>query len=432
MRYTFDDYNAAAEAIAARLGGFVPEIAMILGSGLGSMADLAENPVVIPFREIPGFPVSTAPGHKGQLVFGTLMGKPVAVMQGRLHAYEGYTFEEVCFPLRVLRLLGCGTLLITNAAGGVNLKYRVGDICLITDHIKFFPDTPLLGRNISQFGVRFPDATHLYTPRLQEIARTVAVEQGLDLQEGVYVYFPGPSYETPAEIRAIRILGGDLVGMSTVPEVLAASHAGMDVLGFSLVSNAAAGITGEPLTQQEVLDASNAAKDRFSRLVSGCVEKISCDESLCRLEVLNESHISDAIRLFTDSTVREYMGGPITEDYAQRHLSEWISSRYPSFAVLRVSDSAFLGIISVFPHQLSDQLELSYMFLPEFWGRGYAAESLALALDRCRDEWDIHALISETPSRNLRSCHLLEQLGYTLDRQEEKYGETQNIYIKRM
>ncbi len=273
MRYTFADYQKAANAVAERLGDFQPEIAMILGSGLGDMADLAECPIVIPYREIPGFSVSTAPGHKGQLVFGTLAGKRVAVMQGRLHAYEGYTFEEVCFPLRVLRLLGCNKLVITNACGGVNLDLRVGDICLITDHIKFFMDSPLRGRNLDEFGTRFPDATHLYTPRLQEIARDVARAQGMELKEGVYMYFPGPSYETPAEIRAIRVLGADLVGMSTVPEVLAAGHAGMEVLGFSLVSNAAAGIVeGATLSEQEVLDAAAAAKERFSQLICDCVE----------------------------------------------------------------------------------------------------------------------------------------------------------------
>lgn len=274
MRYTFEDYKKAAAVIAERLGGFRPEIAMVLGSGLGEMAELAENPITIAYGEIPGFQCSTAPGHKGQLVFGTLMGKRIAVMQGRLHAYEGYSFEEVCFPLRVLKLLGCGKLVITNASGGVNLEFQVGDICLITDHIKFFMDSPLRGQNIPEFGVRFPDATHLYTPRLQEVARQVAAEQGLSLVEGVYMYFPGPSYETPAEIRAIRVLGGDLVGMSTVPEVIAAGHAGMEVLGFSLVSNAAAGITGEALSEQEVLDAAAAAKERFSRLICGCVERM--------------------------------------------------------------------------------------------------------------------------------------------------------------
>lgn len=272
MRYTFSDYRKAADVIAARLSGFQPEVATILGSGLGDMADLAENPIVIPYSEIPGFMVSTAPGHKGQLVFGTLSGKNVAVMQGRLHAYEGYSFEEVCFPLRVLRLLGCDKLVITNACGGVNLDLRVGDNCLITDHIKFFMDSPLRGKNLDEFGTRFPDATHLYTPRLQEVARSVAQTQGLPLKEGVYMYFPGPSYETPAEIRAIRVLGADLVGMSTVPEVLAAGHAGMEVLGFSLVSNAAAGIVeGATLSEQEVLDAAAAAKEQFSQLICDCV-----------------------------------------------------------------------------------------------------------------------------------------------------------------
>lgn len=274
MRYTFDDYKIAAEAVKARLDGFVPEIAMVLGSGLGDMAELAENPIVIPYGDIPGFSVSTAPGHKGQLVCGTLEGKAVAVMQGRLHAYEGYSFEEVCFPLRVLRLLGCDKLVITNACGGVNFDFQVGDICLITDHIKFFMDSPLRGQNIPEFGPRFPDATHLYTPRLQDVARNAAKNLDLKLVEGVYMYFPGPSYETPAEIRAIRTLGADLVGMSTVPEVLAASHAGMEVLGFSLVSNAAAGITGEALSEQEVLDAAAAAKDRFSALIRRCVQEM--------------------------------------------------------------------------------------------------------------------------------------------------------------
>ena len=275
MRYTFADYQKAADAVAERLGGFQPEIAMILGSGLGDMADLAENPIVIPYKEIPGFSVSTAPGHKGQLVFGTLAGKRVAVMQGRLHAYEGYTFEEVCFPLRVLRLLGCDKLVITNACGGVNLDLRVGDICLITDHIKFFMDSPLRGKNLDEFGTRFPDATHLYTLRLQEVARNVAKAQGMDLKEGVYMYFPGPSYETPAEIRAIRVLGADLVGMSTVPEVLAAGHAGMEVLGFTLVSNMAAGVLPKKLSEEEVLEAAAAARDRFSSLVLACLEHLN-------------------------------------------------------------------------------------------------------------------------------------------------------------
>lgn len=271
MRYTFEDYKTAADLVRQSLGSFVPEIAMVLGSGLGDMAELVEAPICIPYGEIPGFSLSTAPGHMGRLVFGSLEGKKVAVMQGRLHTYEGYTMEEVCFPLRVLRLLGCDKLLITNAAGGVNLSFQVGDICLITDHIKLIPDTPLRGENLKEFGPRFPDMTHAYTPRLQEMAKAVAKDRGMELREGVYMIFPGPSYETPAEVRLARMLGADLVGMSTVPEVLAAGHAGMEVLGFSLVTNAAAGITGETLTEEEVLEAANQAKSRFSALIRGCI-----------------------------------------------------------------------------------------------------------------------------------------------------------------
>lgn len=274
MRYTYQDYEHGAEVIRARLGAFTPEIAMILGSGLGDMAELVREPVAIGYEEIPGFARSTAPGHRGRLVFGRLAGKNVAVMQGRFHSYEGYSFEEICFPLRVLWLLGCKKLVITNAAGGVNLEYQVGDICLITDHIKFFMDSPLRGANLPEFGPRFPDSTHLYTPALQTMAMDVAREQGLALRQGAYMYFPGPSYETPAEIRAIRLLGGDLVGMSTVPEVICAGHCGMQVLGFSLVTNAAAGITGQTLTEEEVLEAGEAARERFSRLISGCVERM--------------------------------------------------------------------------------------------------------------------------------------------------------------
>lgn len=273
MRYTFADYRQAADVAASRLGDFRPEIAMILGSGLGSMAELAEDPIVIPYGEIPGFSVSTAPGHKGQMVFGTIMGKNVAVMQGRLHAYEGYSFEEVCFPLRVLRLLGCDKLVITNASGGVNLEFQVGDICLLTDHMKFFMDSPC--------GTEYSRVWHPVSRRYAPLYPPApgcgpgcGPGAGNQLRQGVYMYFPGPSYETPAEIRAIRILGADVVGMSTVPEVIAAGHADMEVLGFSLVANAAAGITGEALSEQEVLDAAEAARERFSRLICGCVEKM--------------------------------------------------------------------------------------------------------------------------------------------------------------
>ena len=274
MSYTFEQYQASAEAIRARLSGFVPEVAMILGSGLGYLGDEVENPVVIPYGDVPYFKASTAPGHKGQFVFGMLEGKPVAVMQGRMHHYEGYSYEEVSYAVRVLRLLGCTTLIVTNAAGCVRTDWQAGDLMLITDHIKMLSESPLRGENIPEFGVRFPDASRLYTPALQQLARETATELNIPLREGVYFYCYGPQYETPAEIRAARVLGGDAVGMSTAPEVIVAGHCGMQVLGFTLLSNMAAGILDQPLSEQEVLDAGVAAREKFSALVRACLSKL--------------------------------------------------------------------------------------------------------------------------------------------------------------
>jgi len=274
MSYTFACYQESADAIRARIGAFLPEIALILGSGQGWLGDTVESPVVVPYGEIPHFQVSTAPGHKGQLVFGTLAGRRVAVMQGRMHHYEGYSYEDVSYAVRVLRLLGCGKLILTNAAGGVNLKFQVGDIMLITDHIKLFLESPLRGENLEEFGVRFPDMSFLYTPALQEIARSCARELVLPLREGVYMYFPGPQFETPAEVRLARMLGGDAVGMSTVPEAITAGHCGMQVLGFTLVTNMAAGVLPQPLSGEEVNAAAEAAKEPFSKLILACLRKI--------------------------------------------------------------------------------------------------------------------------------------------------------------
>ena len=274
MGFTFAQYKASADAIEKRLGGFVPEVAMVLGSGLGYLGDEVENPVIIPYGDIPHFKASTAPGHKGQFVFGLLEGKKVAVMQGRMHHYEGYSYEEVAYAVRVLRLLGCTTLIVTNAAGCVRTDWQAGDLMLITDHIKMFSESPLRGENIPEFGVRFPDAGHLYTVRLQELARAAAKELDISLREGVYFYCYGPQYETPAEIRAARVLGGDAVGMSTAPEVIVAGHWGMEVLGFTLLSNMAAGILDQPLSEQEVLDAGVAAREKFSALVRACLKKL--------------------------------------------------------------------------------------------------------------------------------------------------------------
>ena len=274
MNHTFAQYQQSAEDIRARIGDFAPKVAMILGSGLGFLGDVVENPIAVPYRDIIHFKASTAPGHKGQLVFGALQGQNVAVMQGRMHHYEGYSYEEVSYAVRVLRLLGCDTLIVTNAAGCVNTQWKAGDLMLICDQIKFFMESPLRGEKIPDCGVRFPDASHLYTPALRELARTAAGELGIPLREGVYMYFPGPQYETPAEIRAARVLGADAVGMSTAPEVIAAGHCGMQVLGFTLLSNMAAGILDQPLSEQEVLDAAESCKDKFSRLVLACLSKL--------------------------------------------------------------------------------------------------------------------------------------------------------------
>ena len=274
MDYTMEQYEASAQMIRERLGDFVPRVAMVLGSGLGYLGDEVENPVFIDYQDIPHFKASTAPGHKGRLVFGELEGQRVAVMQGRMHHYEGYSYEAVSYAVRVLRLLGCDTLIVTNAAGCVNTGWKAGDLMLITDQIKMFSESPLRGENLPGFGVRFPDASHLYTRRLLDLARQTARERDIPLREGVYFYCYGPQYETPAEIRAVRLLGGDAVGMSTAPEVIAAAHCGMEVLGLTLLSNMAAGILDQPLSEQEVLDAAAAAREKFSGLVRACLNKM--------------------------------------------------------------------------------------------------------------------------------------------------------------
>ena len=271
MHFTFAQYQESAQFLKHRLGNFQPKVAMVLGSGLGYLGDLVEHAIVVPYGEIPHFKHSTAPGHKGQLVFGTLAGQPVAVMQGRMHHYEGYSYEEVSYAVRVLRLLGCDTLIVTNAAGGVNYSFHAGDLMLITDQIKIFLESPLRGENLPEFGPRFPDSSYLYTPKLQALAKQQARALDIDLKTGVYMYFPGPQYETPAEIRMARILGADAVGMSTAPEVITAGHCGMDVLGITLVSNMAAGVLPQKLTEQEVLDAAEAAKEKFSGLLLACL-----------------------------------------------------------------------------------------------------------------------------------------------------------------
>lgn len=245
----------------------VPEVAIILGSGLGELGEQIENAVAVDYGTLPGFPVSTAPGHKGRFLLGTLGGKAVVCMQGRLHYYEGHSMADVILPVRVMRMLGAKTLIVTNAAGGINTSFSVGDIMLIEDHINFMGRNPLVGANDETLGCRFPDMSFAYSPELRALAERCAGEIGTQLCKGVYLACSGPSYETPAEIRAFRILGADAVGMSTVPEVIAANHCGMRVLAFSLISNMAAGILRQPLTEEEVLEAGRQKGAEMQRLI---------------------------------------------------------------------------------------------------------------------------------------------------------------------
>ena len=248
--------SEAAEYLRARLPAR-PDLALVLGSGLGGLADRIEDPVYIPYGQIPHFPVSTAPGHAGRFVFGRLSGRMVLCMQGRFHYYEGHDMAAIALPVRVLKALGCRALVLTNAAGGVNWDFSVGDFMLITDHINFMGANPLRGENDDVIGPRFCDMTHVYTPEFQQTARQVAAQQGITLREGVYLGYMGPSFETPAEIRAFRTLGADAVGMSTVPEAIAASHCGLPVLGVSLITNMAAGMAGKRLSGDEVIEIAN-------------------------------------------------------------------------------------------------------------------------------------------------------------------------------
>ena len=245
----------------------VPEAAIILGSGLGELGEQIENAVAVDYGTLPGFPVSTAPGHKGRFLLGTLGGKAVVCMQGRLHYYEGHSMADVILHVRVMRMLGAETLIATNAAGGINTSFSVGDIMLIEDHINFMGKNPLVGANDETLGCRFPDMSFAYSPELRALAERCAGEIGTRLCKGVYLACSGPSYETPAEIRAFRTLGADAVGMSTVPEIIAANHCGMRVLAFSLISNMAAGILRQPLTEEEVLEAGRQKGAEMQRLI---------------------------------------------------------------------------------------------------------------------------------------------------------------------
>lgn len=252
----------------------IPETAIVLGSGLGALADTIEITATVPYREITDMPVSTAPSHKGQFVFGKIGGKNVVLMQGRLHLYEGYSPSQVVMPIRLMRLLGAKKLILTNACGGINRNLSVGDFMMIKDHISCFVDSPLIGKNIDEFGTRFPDMSNAYDKDLQKAIKTVAKNNNITLHSGVYAQLKGPQFESPAEIKMLSLLGADAVGMSTVTEAITANHCGFKVCGISLITNLACGILDKPLSGEEVNEAAHKVAPQFEKLIKETVKSI--------------------------------------------------------------------------------------------------------------------------------------------------------------
>jgi len=268
-----EEVKKAVEYIEGKIKS-KPKFAIVLGSGLGGVADAIEDAIIIRYPDIPGFPVSTAPGHKGELIFGEIYGKNIVAMNGRFHYYEGYSMKEVTFPIRVFQLLGVEYLFITNAAGGLNPEFDVGNPMIITDHINFMGDNPLIGPNVDEWGPRFPDMSEPYNKELSKLAREVAKEEGIRIYEGVYVAVAGPNFETPAELRMLRHFGADAVGMSTVPEVIVANHGGIKVLGISAITDRAVPDDLKPLTAEEVLEVAEKTGQKMAKIISGVLKRI--------------------------------------------------------------------------------------------------------------------------------------------------------------
>lgn len=267
MKTILERIESATDYIKSRIGG-TPSMGLILGSGLGDFAHSLDEKIVIPFGEIPGFPLPTVEGHAGSLVVGRHQGRLLVALSGRVHYYEGQSQQVITIPVRVMARLGVKTILLTNAAGGVNLNFSQGALMLISDHINYSGQNPLIGSNLESFGPRFPDMSDIYSRTMRDKLKKEARREGIDLEEGVYVMYSGPNYETPAEIRMMRGFGADAVGMSTVPEALVACHAGLNVLGISCITNMAAGVLDQPLDHAEVVATAARVKDRFIRLLS--------------------------------------------------------------------------------------------------------------------------------------------------------------------
>jgi purine-nucleoside phosphorylase len=271
----YERIQETAARIKARAAGRMPQVGLVLGSGLGAFADQLSNAVSIPYGELPSFPGASVPGHAGRLVLGELDGASLVVMQGRVHYYEGHSPEQVVFPVRVLCSLGIQALVVTNAAGGIQASFKPGDLMAITDHINLGGWNPLTGPNDDRLGPRFPDLSRAYTPELVSLLEDSARAVGVTLRKGVYAYLAGPSYETPAEIRMLRALGADAVGMSTAPEVIAAAHRGVKVAGVSCITNLAAGIGDKPLTHDEVAEVAKQAESRFTALLKNFLPRVA-------------------------------------------------------------------------------------------------------------------------------------------------------------
>ena len=269
----YDEVQGAAERIRA-ISAAIPDVAIVLGSGLGGFASSLVGAVSIPYQNIPNWPVSKVVGHEGRVVIGEVGGRHIAALSGRAHFYEGYDLRKVTFAVRALGVLGVKTVILTNAAGGINTTFSPGDLMVIDDHINLLGTSPLVGPNDERFGVRFPDLTHVYSPRLRRLADDTAAAQGISLRHGVYVACHGPSYETPAEVRYLRTIGADAVGMSTVPEAIVARHMGIEVLGLSCITNFAAGVLPQPLNHDEVLETAQRVRLTFIALLNGVIAGI--------------------------------------------------------------------------------------------------------------------------------------------------------------
>jgi len=274
MNEVFEKLNHCLKSVREKTD-FVPEVALILGSGLGEYAEEIKVEASIEYKDIEGFPISTVAGHKGRFVFGYVNDVPVVIMQGRVHFYEGYPMTDVVLPARLMGLLGAKVLFLTNACGGVNKEFRAGDFMLIKDHIASFVPSPLIGGNLEELGPRFPDMSEVYSKRLQQIIKEAAEEEGIGLREGVYMQLTGPAYESPAEVQMCRILGADAVGMSTACEALAANHMGMKVCGISCITNMACGITEQPLSHTEVQETADRVAPLFKKLITASITKIA-------------------------------------------------------------------------------------------------------------------------------------------------------------